>query len=95
LVAQGEVHGFLGPNGAGKTTTLRILLGLLRRDAGAVSVLGRDPWADAVELHGRLAYVPGDVELWPNLTGGEAIDLLGRLRGGIDPTRRDELVDRA
>ena len=93
-VAQGEVHGFLGPNGAGKTTTLRILLGLLRRDAGEVSVLGRDPWADAVELHSRLAYVPGDVELWPDLTGGEAIDLLGRLRGGLDPAWRNELVER-
>lgn len=93
-VTQGEVHGLLGPNGAGKTSTLRILLGLLRRDAGEVSVLGGDPWLDAVELHGRLAYVPGDVELWPNLTGGEAIDLLGRLRGGLDESRRDELVDR-
>lgn len=93
-VAQGEVHGFLGPNGAGKTTTLRILLGLLRRDGGEISVLGRDPWADAVELHGQLAYVPGDVELWPNLTGGEAIDLLGRLRRRFNPARRDELVER-
>jgi len=93
-VAQGEVHGFLGPNGAGKTTTLRILLGLLRRDAGEVTVMGRDPWTDAVDLHGRLAYVPGDVELWPNLTGGEAIDLLGRLRGHLDPARRDDLVER-
>ena len=93
-VAQGEVHGFLGPNGAGKTTTLRILLGLIRRDAGEVSVLGRDPWSDAVELHRRLAYVPGDVELWPELTGGEAIDLLGRLRGGLSPARRAELVER-
>ena len=93
-VVQGEVYGFLGPNGAGKTTTLRILLGLLRRDAGEVTVMGGDPWADAVELHGRLAYVPGDVELWPNLTGGEAIDLLGRLRGRLDPVRRDELVER-
>ena len=93
-VAQGEVHGLLGPNGAGKTTALRILLGLLRRDAGEVSVMGRDPWVDAVELHARLAYVPGDVELWPNLTGGEAIDLLGRLRGGFDRARRDGLVER-
>ena len=93
-VARGQVHGLLGPNGAGKTTALRILLGLLRRDAGEVSVMGRDPWVDAVELHGRLAYVPGDVELWPNLTGGEAIDLLGRLRGGIDRARRDELTER-
>ncbi|WP_370324072.1 ABC transporter ATP-binding protein [Euzebya sp.] len=93
-VAEGEVHGFLGPNGAGKTTTLRILLGLLRRDAGEVRVMGGDPWADALELHGRLAYVPGDVELWPNLTGGEAIDLLGTLRGHLDRTRRDDLVER-
>jgi len=83
-VATGEVHGFLGPNAAGKTTTLRILLGLLRADAGTVSLLGGDPWTDAVALHRRLAYVPGDVELWPNLTGGQAIDLLARLRGGLD-----------
>jgi ABC-2 type transport system ATP-binding protein len=93
-VATGEVHGFLGPNGAGKSTTIRVLLGLLRKDAGRVSLLGADPWADAVELHRRLAYVPGDVYLWPNLSGGEAIDLLGELRGGIDRIRRDELVDR-
>jgi len=93
-VTRGEVHGLLGPNGAGKTTTLRILLGLLRADGGTVEVLGGDPWADAVDLHRRLAYVPGDVELWPNLTGGEAIDLLGRLRGGLNQPRRDELVDR-
>ncbi|HZW98434.1 MAG TPA: ABC transporter ATP-binding protein [Trueperaceae bacterium] len=90
----GEVHGFLGPNGAGKTTTLRILLGLLRADGGTVTVLGMDPWRDAVALHRRLAYVPGDVELWPSLTGGEAIDLLGRLRGGIDGRRREELIQR-
>src|SRR5918996_6414748 len=93
-IETGKVHGFLGPNGAGKTTTLRILLGLLRADAGSTTVLGGDPWADAVELHRRLAYVPGDVELWPNLTGGEAIDLLGRLRGGLDRARRDELLER-
>ncbi|MER5841433.1 ABC transporter ATP-binding protein [Streptomyces prasinus] len=93
-VETGEVHGFLGPNGSGKSTTLRVLLGLLRADSGAVQVLGRDPWADAVELHRRLAYVPGDVELWPNLTGGEAIDLLARLRGGLDGKRRAELVER-
>ena len=90
----GEVHGFLGPNGAGKSTTIRILLGLLRKDAGEVAVLGLHPWDDAVELHRRLAYVPGDVSLWPNLTGGEAIDLLASLRGGMDRRRRDDLVER-
>jgi ABC-2 type transport system ATP-binding protein len=93
-VEDGEIHGFLGPNGAGKTTTIRILLGLLRRDGGRVSVLGGDPWRDAVRLHRRLAYVPGEVNLWPNLTGGEVIDLLGSLRGGLDPRRRAELLDR-
>ena len=92
--ATGEVHGFLGPNGAGKSTTLRVLLGLLRADAGDVRLLGGDPWRDAVELHRRLAYVPGDVTLWPHLTGGEAIDLLGRLRGGLDPARRAALIER-
>jgi ABC-2 type transport system ATP-binding protein len=93
-VKQGEVFGFVGPNGAGKTTTLRILLGLLRKNAGKVSVFGSDPWRDAVALHRRLAYVPGDVNLWPNLSGGEVIDLLARLRGGFDRARRDELVKR-
>ena len=93
-VRTGEVHGFLGPNGAGKTTTVRILLGLLRRDAGQVTVLGGDPWRDTVTLHRRLAYVPGEVNLWPNLTGGEVIDLLGRLRGGLDESRRAELLER-
>ncbi|MHB0928448.1 MAG: ABC transporter ATP-binding protein [Candidatus Nanopelagicales bacterium] len=90
----GEVHGFLGPNGAGKTTTLRCLLGLLHTDSGSATVLGLDPWRNNVELHRRLAYVPGDVALWPNLTGGEVIDLLGRLRGGLDPTRRAALIAR-
>ncbi|MEV5582321.1 ABC transporter ATP-binding protein [Streptomyces parvus] len=93
-VEAGEVHGFLGPNGAGKSTTIRVLLGLLRPDSGGVQLLGSDPWKDAVELHRRLAYVPGDVELWPGLTGGEAIDLLAKLRGGLDRQRRDELIDR-
>jgi ABC-2 type transport system ATP-binding protein len=93
-VAGGEVHGFLGPNGAGKSTTIRVLLGLLRADAGDARLLGGDPWGDAVELHRRLAYVPGDVNLWPNLSGGEAIDLLGRLRGGLDSTRRAEMIER-
>jgi ABC-2 type transport system ATP-binding protein len=93
-VARGEVHGFLGPNGAGKTTTIRVLLGLLRADAGAVTLLGGDPWRDAVDLHRRLAYVPGEVTLWPNLSGGEVIDLLGRLRGGLNPRRRKELLER-
>ena len=94
-VRAGEVHAFLGPNGAGKTTTIRILLGLLRRDAGEVSLLGGDPWRDATALHGRLAYVPGDVTLWPTLTGGEIIDLLARLRGdGRDARRRQELIER-
>ncbi|UOX90655.1 ABC transporter ATP-binding protein [Amycolatopsis sp. FBCC-B4732] len=93
-VETGEVHGFLGPNGAGKTTTLRLLLGLLRADAGVMRLLGGDPWRDAVALHRRLAYVPGEVSLWPNLTGGEVIDLLGRLRGGSDPVRRKRYLDR-
>ena len=93
-VTQGEVHGFLGPNGAGKTTTLRILLGLLRADAGVIRVLGGHPWVDSVDLHRRLAYVPGDVALWPTLTGGEVIDLLGALRGGLDPQRRASLLER-
>ncbi|MEQ4304247.1 ABC transporter ATP-binding protein [Plantactinospora sp. B6F1] len=93
-VTQGEVHGFLGPNGAGKSTTMRVLLGLLRADGGTVRMLGGDPWRDAVELHRRLAYVPGDVELWPNMTGGEAIDLFARLRGTLDRKRRAELCER-
>src|SRR5687767_608099 len=93
-VASGEVHGFLGPNGSGKTTTIRVLLGLLRPDAGEVRVLGGDPWRDAVALHRRLAYVPGDVTLWPKLSGGEIIDLFGRLRGDLDPVRRSELIER-
>ncbi len=93
-VETGEVHGFLGPNGAGKSTTIRVLLGLLRADSGSARVLGMDPWTQAVPLHRELAYVPGDVNLWPNLTGGQAIDLLARLRGDYDQRRRDELCER-
>jgi ABC-2 type transport system ATP-binding protein len=93
-VRTGEVHGFLGPNGAGKTTTIRILLGMTRADEGTTRVLDGDPWSDATELHRRLAYVPGDVTLWPNLSGGEAIDLLGRMRGGVDKKRKAELLER-
>lgn len=94
-VSPGEVHGFLGPNGAGKSTTIRALLGLLRTDGGTVTVHGLDPWSDAVEIHRRLAYVPGDVAIWPNLSGGEAIDTLLRMRG-LDPrmTERDALLER-
>lgn len=93
-VATGEVHGLLGPNGAGKTTTIRVLLGMLRADAGRALLLGGDPWHEAVQLHRRLAYVPGDVSLWPKLTGGEIIDIFGRLRGDLDPARRDQLLRR-
>ncbi|MFF0452607.1 ABC transporter ATP-binding protein [Nocardia africana] len=93
-VAEGEVHGFLGPNGAGKSTTIRILLGILARTSGQARVLGRDPWTDAVELHRDIAYVPGDVTLWPSLSGGETIDLLARMRGGIDTGRRAEMIER-
>ncbi|MFG1814898.1 ATP-binding cassette domain-containing protein [Kribbella sp. NPDC049174] len=93
-IRAGEVHGFLGPNGAGKTTTIRILLGLTRATSGTARLLDGDPWSDATELHKRLAYVPGDVTLWPNLSGGEAIDLLGRMRGGLDKKRKAELLER-
>ncbi len=93
-VQPGEVYGFIGPNGAGKTTTIRILLGMLRQDSGHATLLGGDPWHDAVALHRRLAYVPGDVTFWPDLTGGEVIDLLGRLHGGFDPDRRQQLLAR-
>ncbi|RYC13729.1 ABC transporter ATP-binding protein [Nocardioides zhouii] len=94
-VSAGEVHGFLGPNGAGKSTTIRVLLGLLRADGGTTTVFGLDPWRDATAIHRRLAYVPGDVSVWPNLSGGETIDLLLRMRD-LDPraTRRDELLQR-
>lgn len=93
-VDRGTVAGFLGPNGSGKSTTIRILLGLLRSDGGSASLLGGDPWRDAVELHRRIAYVPGDVSLWPNLTGGQAIDILAKLRGGVDNAKRAQLLER-
>ncbi len=93
-VATGEIHGFLGPNGAGKSTTIRILLGLLRADGGSATLLGGDPWREVETLHRRLAYVPGDVALWPNLTGGEVIDILARLRGGVDEKRRASMLER-
>jgi len=91
-VAEGEIFGLLGPNGAGKSTTLRLLLGMLRSDSGSLRVLGLDPWGNVATLHRKMAYVPGDVALWPNLTGGEVIDLLGRLQGGQDAARRKELL---
>jgi ABC-2 type transport system ATP-binding protein len=93
-VEEGQIHGFLGPNGSGKSTTIRILLGLLRADGGTARLLGGDPWTEVETLHRRIAYVPGDVALWPNLTGGEVIDLLSRLRGGLDTRRRDDLIAR-
>lgn len=93
-VEAGEVHGFLGPNGAGKSTMIRILLGILKKTSGEVSLFGKDPWRDAVELHKKLAYVPGDVSFWPNLTGGEIIDILGSLRGGLDGSRREALLEK-
>lgn len=93
-VRAGEVHGFLGPNGAGKSTTIRVLLGLLKKTDGEAALFGSDPWKDSMELHKRLAYVPGDVSFWPNLTGGEIIDVLGRLRGGLSEERRDKLLTR-
>ncbi|MGQ4601527.1 ATP-binding cassette domain-containing protein [Nocardia sp. R6R-6] len=93
-VTEGEIHGFLGPNGAGKSTTIRVLLGILRATGGRARLFGRDPWADAVALHHELAYVPGDVTLWPSLSGGETIDLLARMRGAINEKRRAELIQR-
>ena len=93
-VKAGSVHGFLGPNGAGKTTAIRAILGQIRLDGGRLRVFGRDPVKDAVDVHRRLAYVPGDTVLWPNLTGGECIDILGRMQGSIDAARRAELIER-
>lgn len=93
-VGEGEVHGFLGPNGAGKSTTIKVLLGMLRANGGSATLFGRDVWRDAVALHREIAYVPGDVTLWPSLTGGEIIDLLARMRGGLDTARRADLIER-
>ena len=93
-VNEAEIHGFLGPNGAGKTTTIRVLLGVVRATSGRAMLFGRDPWRDAVALHREIAYVPGDVTLWPSLTGGETIDLLARMRGGLDEKRRAEMIER-
>lgn len=93
-VSAGEVYGFIGPNGAGKTTTIRVLLGILRATSGEVQILGKDAWKDAVEVHKQIAYVPGDVNLWPNLTGGEVIDFFVRLRGSNNKSRREELIQK-
>jgi ABC-2 type transport system ATP-binding protein len=93
-VEQGEIYGFIGPNGAGKSTTIRVLLGILKATEGQATVFGKDAWKEAVDIHKRVAYVPGDVNLWPNLTGGEVIDLFFKLRGGKDKSRRDELIRR-
>lgn len=93
-VGKGEVFGFIGPNGAGKSTTIRILLGLIQATSGEATIFGKDVWKEAVEIHKQLAYVPGDVHLWPNLTGGEVIDLFGKLQGGMDQQKRDMLIDR-
>jgi len=91
-VNKGEVYGFIGPNGAGKSTTIRVLLGILKATEGEVTIFGKDAWKDAVEIHKRIAYVPGDLNLWPNLTGGEVIDLFVKLRGGNNKNRREELI---
>jgi len=93
-VKRGEVYGFIGPNGAGKSTTIRILLGMIKKDGGVVKILGKDPWDNAVEIHKKLAYIPGDVNLWPNLTGGEVIDFLGRLNGQVDSNLKQELLEK-
>src|SRR5690554_8129993 len=93
-VKSGEVYGFIGPNGAGKSTTIRILLGMLKKDGGVVKILGKDPWDNAVEIHKKIAYIPGDVNLWPNLTGGEVIDFLGRLNGQVNSNLKQELIEK-
>lgn len=93
-VNKGEIYGFIGPNGAGKTTTIRVLLGILKATKGEAKIFGKDSWNDAVEIHKNIAYVPGDVNLWPNLTGGEVIDLFVRLRGSNNQNRREELIEK-
>ncbi len=93
-VRSGEVYGFIGPNGAGKSTTIRILLGILKATEGEARIFGKDAWSDAVDIHKRIAYVPGDVNLWPNLTGGEVIDLFVKLRGTNQKSRREELINK-
>ncbi|MBS4219843.1 ABC transporter ATP-binding protein [Bacillus sp. FJAT-49711] len=93
-VNEGEVFGFIGPNGAGKSTTIRVLLGILKATEGEARIFGKDVWKDAVEIHKRIAYVPGDVNLWPNLTGGEVIDLFVKLRGTNHKSRREELIQK-
>jgi ABC-2 type transport system ATP-binding protein len=90
-VKKGTIHGFIGPNGAGKTTTIRVILGILKADEGTASINGMDSWKDAVEIHKNIAYVPGDVSLWPNLTGGEVVDYFAALKGGIDESKKLEL----
>lgn len=93
-VTEGEIHGFIGPNGAGKSTTIRVLLGMLKADTGNITIFGKDAWKEAVSIHERVAYVPGDANLWPNLTGGQVIDLFLNMRNStIDNKRRDELIE--
>lgn len=92
-VAEGEIYGFIGPNGAGKSTTIRILLGMLKATSGKAQVFGKGAWKDAVDIHKRIAYVPGDVNLWPNLTGGEVIDLFLKMKGELNKAKRDEMID--
>ena len=91
-IKEGEVFAYIGPNGAGKSTTIRVLLGILQASSGSVKMFGKDAWKDAVEIHKRIAYVPGDVNLWPNLTGGEVIDLFVNLRGTHDKALRERLI---
>src|SRR5690625_3702007 len=93
-VEAGEVVGFIGPNGSGKSTTIRILLGIIKRNAGNAEIFGKDVWKNSLEIHKRISYVPGDVTLWGSLTGGEIIDLFLKLHGGGNKERRDYLIKR-